>query len=461
LKTVNGNYSYNGLHQLTSLTFSVPGSSNRGQMTFGYDTQDRLSAISRTMTGFGSLSFDTVNSTYSYDLANRLTGITYTDATKSTTLASFSYGYDAAGEVTSYTGPEGSMTYSYDKTGQLTGVSGAQNATFSFDANGNRNSTGYQTGTNNEMLNDGTFSYTYDHNGNTSTKTDAQGNVWTLTWDYRGRLAEVKEVNSLNQTVLDEKMTYDVFNHVIEVTLNGTVQRWTIFDGANPYMDLNSSGQMTARYITDPGALDVFFAKVTSAGALDWYLTDRLGSIREIVDKMAAVQDQITYGAFGNIVSESNPSAGDRFKWDGGEWDENTKLYHFGARWYDPATGRWASQDPLGLGPDSNVYRYSRNSPTTSKDPTGNTSEPDGVYNHSYSYLVIYLPGRVRPRRPPETQPQRPAPVPPRNPIVPPIGPVLPPIPVPIWPGFPPRGPQPVPWWWPPNQPLPPLEWVI
>jgi hypothetical protein len=66
---------------------------------------------------------------------------------------------------------------------------------------------------------------------------------------------------------------------------------------------------MTARYITDPGALDVFFAKVTSAGALDWYLTDRLGSIREIVDKMAAVQDQITYGVFGNIVSESNASS--------------------------------------------------------------------------------------------------------------------------------------------------------
>jgi hypothetical protein len=44
----------------------------------------------------------------------------------------------------------------------------------------------------------------------------------------------------------------------------------------------------------------------------------------------------------------------------------------FGERWYDPATGRWTSQDPIGFGGgDANLYRYVANSPTNGTDPSG------------------------------------------------------------------------------------------
>jgi RHS repeat-associated protein len=49
-----------------------------------------------------------------------------------------------------------------------------------------------------------------------------------------------------------------------------------------------------------------------------------------------------------------------------------TGLQYNRARWYDPTTGRWISQDPLGFDAgDSNLYRYVNNQPTVATDPSG------------------------------------------------------------------------------------------
>jgi RHS repeat-associated protein len=359
-------YSYNGNFQLTGLTLALSGV-NKASLTLSYDTQDRLGSVSRTAPGTGNA---TINSSYSYDSANRLLGITYTNQTNSTTLASFTYSYNADSLVSSYTGPEGTSSYSYDKLGELTGVTGAQAASYNYDANGNRTMSGYQTGTGNELLNDGQYSYTYDHAGNVLTKTDSAGNVWSYTWDTRGRLTQVVETNASHQTVMTEALTYDVWNNLIGVSVNGTQQRWTVYDGSNPYLDLTATGQVSQRYLVDPttGAL---YGKVSSGGTADWYVTDAQGSVRQVVGSNGTVLDTITYDAYGNILSESSPSNGDRFKYAGGQYDSNLGLYLFGARWYSTSDGRWISQDPLGLSPDTNPYRYVDNSPINATDSSG------------------------------------------------------------------------------------------
>jgi len=40
-------------------------------------------------------------------------------------------------------------------------------------------------------------------------------------------------------------------------------------------------------------------------------------------------------------------------------------------RWYDATVGKWLSQDPSGLGPDTNTYRYCGNGPMNAVDPSG------------------------------------------------------------------------------------------
>jgi RHS repeat-associated protein len=295
----------------------------------------------------------------------------YADATSGTPLASFAYGYNADGQVTSYTGPEGTLNYSYDKDGELTGVLGAAQATYSYDANGNRTLSGYQTGPGNELLSDGQFTYTYDKDGNLLSKRDASGDVWSYSWDYRNRLTEVKETNAQGVVVLDEQFVYDVNDHLIGEAVNGVPQRWTVYDGSTPYLDLTGGGQVSERYLADPNVLSAYWARVGVTGQADWMVTDLLGSVRELVSAGGSVEDQINYDAYGNIVTETNAAAGGRLKYAGGQYDGGLGLTLFGARWYNSAAGRWLSQDPLGLGPDSNPYRYVYNSPANGTDPSG------------------------------------------------------------------------------------------
>ena len=53
------------------------------------------------------------------------------------------------------------------------------------------------------------------------------------------------------------------------------------------------------------------------------------------------------------------------------QYDAATGMYWTANRVYDPSTGRWYTQDPLGLTADSNLYRYVDNGPTDGTDPTG------------------------------------------------------------------------------------------
>jgi RHS repeat-associated protein len=96
-----------------------------------------------------------------------------------------------------------------------------------------------------------------------------------------------------------------------------------------------------------------------------WYLRDNVGSFYANVTT-TMVLDAVIYDPYGNIVTETNASEGDRFKFAGMEYDSVTGLYYDHARYYDAAIGRFASQDRMGFrAGDSNLYRYVGNEPTT------------------------------------------------------------------------------------------------
>ena len=136
-----------------------------------------------------------------------------------------------------------------------------------------------------------------------------------------------------------------------------------------PHLRQLALQQQTRRVFLE--ALDSLIARIGSAGTVAWYLTDRLGSVRDITDNTGTVQDHINYDGFGN-ATETNSSFGDRYKWTGRELESESGLQYNRARYYDPKVGRWISQDPLGFAAhDMNLYRYSGNSTVDFKDPTG------------------------------------------------------------------------------------------
>ena len=86
------------------------------------------------------------------------------------------------------------------------------------------------------------------------------------------------------------------------------------------------------------------------------------------------MQDTITYDGYGNVLTETNASFGDRYKFTAREFDSATGLQYNRARYYDPTIGRWTSQDPLGFdGGDANLYRYVKNTPRGALIPPGLT----------------------------------------------------------------------------------------
>ncbi len=196
---------------------------------------------------------------------------------------------------------------------------------------------------------------------------------------------QVKDSNG--NLLQDEKFTYDVNNNRIGVMLNGTQQLWTVYDGANPYMDFNGSGQLLQRYLTDPRDLNQFYGQVSASGMVQWFLTDNIGSIRQVVDASGNLLYAATYSPFGGILSQTYAANAPRFGYAGGAVDSLSGDYQFDARYYTPVDGRFVSQDPLGFTTgDTDLYRYVFNVPLSMTDPTGLKSE---VYDSFCKYSII------------------------------------------------------------------------
>jgi len=96
----------------------------------------------------------------------------------------------------------------------------------------------------------------------------------------------------------------------------------------------------------------------------------------ELVDRQ--LMEYTGYDAWGNVtvfdsggteIEASN--IGNRYLFQGREYDSSTGLYYFRARWYDPAASRWLSKDPIGIAGGLNQYVFCNNNPVNCVDPYG------------------------------------------------------------------------------------------
>ncbi len=121
-------------------------------------------------------------------------------------------------------------------------------------------------------------------------------------------------------------------------------------------------------------------------------LGDHLGSTSFVIDKDSSeVVERSAYQPFGAIESDFRPtrwaSSREDFKFTGKEEDIEVGLAYFGARYYLPQLGRWASADPLtihGFGGDTNPYAYVGGRVTSAIDPMGLEPIPANATNVEY-----------------------------------------------------------------------------
>src|SRR5581483_11868473 len=132
------------------------------------------------------------------------------------TIAYYDYSYDSADRATQLRTGSDTQTYTYDNTNQLLGDG---TTTYSFDANGNRTMSGYSTGAANRISSDGVFSYTYDAEGNITQKSKGAGlETWYYTYDNKNRLTSIRQTTDGTTNEYTASYTYDALGRrVLEV----------------------------------------------------------------------------------------------------------------------------------------------------------------------------------------------------------------------------------------------------
>ena len=249
------------------------------------------------------------------------------------------------------------------------------------------------------------LTYTYDHNNNSNvlkivedvvtgswSGIDFSDNGYHLTEEYEydanGNMVQDKnkgitvEYNYLN---LPETVSWTGDERKIEwmYDANGTKLRKTVFDAdgevmivtdyANGYVyNMNSGDEypQLSYFMFNEGRV----VKTGSSFEYEYHVKDHLGNVRLTFKNnngTAEVTGRNFYYPFGLTVTSNITGDENKYKYNSKEYENDNSLnwYHYGARYYDPALGRWHTMDPVDefLSP----YLYVGNNPVNFIDPDG------------------------------------------------------------------------------------------
>jgi RHS repeat-associated protein len=162
----------------------------------------------------------------------------------------------------------------------------------------------------------------------------------------------------------------DPQNRRVGKKVNGTLAAGFLYDDDRLVAQLNASNAIVSHFIY--ASSDSVPDYMVTGGVIYRIFSDHLGSPRLVVNASTGqIAERIDYDEFGNVITDTNPGF-QPFGFAGGLYDQDTKLVRFGARDYDPSTGRWTAKDPiLFAAGDTNLYGYVFNDPVNVIDRVG------------------------------------------------------------------------------------------
>ena len=384
-------YTHDGLNRATLLTFN-----DGSTITNTFDAGNRLTTIADSITGSISRSYDGLNNllsettpqgsvAYTYDSDSRRQTMTvsgqsqvnyaFDNASRITSIAQGSanvaFGYDSDGRRSSLTLPNGvTANYVYDAASELTSIVYQGGALAPADLEYTYDLAGRRVGVNgslastqlpaaissalynvdNQLTQWGSTTMTYDLNGNT-----LNDGTNSYVWDPRNRLVSADSNGAT--------FSYDPLGRRVNKNIL-TASTSFLYDGVNPVQELNGS-TVTANLLT--GGIDERFVR-TTATETDNYLTDALSSTVVVTGSTGSSQVEYSYEPFGSISITGTTT--NSYTFTGREID-GLGINYYRARYYNPTTGRFLSEDPAGFAGGINEYRYADDDPIDFIDPSG------------------------------------------------------------------------------------------
>lgn len=341
-------YGYDVAGNLTSATLPA---GNGYVETRTYDRAGRLSEV-RNAKGGSSLSFatyglDAVGSpttattqegtaTYTYDSRDRLEEVCYQASCPGASDPFVRWTYDAVGNRLTEARPAGTTTYAYNDADELTSASGpGGSVSYAFDQNGNQTQAGSRT-------------FAYDL-ANRLKSTTLASTTTSYTYDGTGvRLQAASGANVVNYL-------WDINNPLPQLAL-----------------ERDGSGGVLRNYLRGTRMVSM-----DAGGSTSYLHYDGLGSVTNLTSPTGGSQWKYSYEPFGSVRTETQDDPGapaNVLRFAGELRDSDTGLYHLRARQYDPATARFLTTDPLApklSEPYPSTYVYANNRPTALIDPSG------------------------------------------------------------------------------------------
>jgi len=278
-----------------------------------------------------------------------------------------SYTYDPLGRLLTYspTAPADHQAYAWNATPDRTSITvGSDPAqTVAYDA---------------AHRPEADSSHASDAAGRVTKTPGAGSSVLTLSYDPLGRLIKVMSgENTLAQ------YTYDPLDRLSVISVGPSTTTRFLYVGMSDvvaYVQLaNTSGTTITERMTDSAGFELAEYDAASPDILAIMGSDAHGDVSWTTGLDGLVTNQVVFDPFGNVAT-GIPSSFTR--WQGSWQDDATGLYYVVARWYDPISGRFLSEDPLDQ--DISTPQARNPYPYGVGDPVGNV-DPDGRCAHPYS----------------------------------------------------------------------------
>jgi RHS repeat-associated protein len=329
---------------------------------YGYDGNGQLASyVARYNTTV--LYSETINSRYADGRIKQRTETIADPTTGQTNTYVWNYGYDSAGRLGMATLTVGGVTkyvrqYGYDGNDNRTSFQDSSTGAAivpTYDAQ-------------DRLASYDVTSYKYGMNGELQSKTGPGGAFTQYVYDVFGNLLSVTVAAS------GESIAYlvDGQNRRVGVKVNGALSTGYLYqDQLKVVAQLGASGILASRFVygSKSNVPDYY---TDLSGNTYRIISDHIGSPRLVVNTTnGSIVEEVQYDEFGNVLSDAVTPGAIPFGFAGGLRDPYSGFVRFGARDYDPYTGRWTSKDPTRFSGGMNLYGYVVNDPVNFTDPNG------------------------------------------------------------------------------------------